>query len=119
MMNAACNSARTIFLEAIEKHAPGTWGQFLDTACGDDDTLRAEVERLLDAHILTGPFMEHPAALGVESSGDADYGVGSTIGRYKLIEKIGEGGMGVVYVAEQLGPVRRQVALKIIRPGLD
>src|SRR5262245_12387224 len=113
----AAHSARTIFLEAIENHEPDAWPQFLDTACGDDDTLRGEVQRLLEAHLLTGPFMDRPA--GAVTDHESCLPLGASIGRYKLIEKIGEGGMGVVYVAEQTDPVRRRVALKIIKPGMD
>src|SRR5262245_29014698 len=127
-MSTNCKSPRTIFLEAVENHTPETWRAFLDTACGDDDTLRLEVQRLLYAHSRTGPFTEVPAAAGriprlpLGPSGtlsDRQIPPGTTIGRYRLIEQIGEGGMGVVYVAEQTEPIHRRVALKIIRPGMD
>ena len=65
-------------------------------------------------------FMEHPAAgIFPTINFEPPEQIGTTIGRYKLLEQIGEGGMGVVYVAEQTEPVRRRVALKIIKPGMD
>src|SRR6185312_2997804 len=85
--------------------------------------LRAEVEALLAAHgAAAGSFLESPppglAAPTVPIDAALDL-AGATIGHYKLLERIGEGGMGVVYMAEQLRPVKRRVALKIIKPGLD
>jgi hypothetical protein len=125
-MPATCKSPRTIFLEAVENHAPDAWPQFLDTACGDDDTLRLEVQRLLNAHAAASRFMDRPAAPSgagilpaIHTLDNAAELLGSTIGRYQLVEQIGEGGMGVVYLAEQTEPIRRQVALKIIKPGYD
>jgi len=119
-MNAACSTARTLFLEAVENLSPDEWPRFLDAACGGDDALRQEVSRLLTAHQQASHFMEHPAAGPAATIAlPAGEFVGCTIGRYKLLEQIGEGGMGVVYVAEQTEPVRRRVALKIIKPGMD
>ncbi len=117
-MTTALKCPRSIFLEAVEQ-APHAWPAFLDAACGGDDRLRGQVERLLDAHGRLAGFMAHPAAPAATSDLPPGELVGQTIGRYKLLEQIGEGGMGVVYVAEQTEPVRRQVALKIIKPGMD
>jgi serine/threonine protein kinase/lipopolysaccharide biosynthesis regulator YciM len=120
---------RTIFLDALEKTDPSRRAAFLDQACGDNPDLREKVERLLRAHELAGTFMSAPAGKsdaigeGLRSSRPGprpiSEGPGTRIGPYKLLQQIGEGGMGVVYMAEQEKPVRRKVALKIIKPGMD
>jgi WD40 repeat protein/serine/threonine protein kinase len=94
---------------------------YLDQACGDNLALRREIESLLKAHEAPGSFLGN---LGVEVAPTQDYppikeGAGTAIGPYKLLQKIGEGGMGIVYMADQVEPVRRKVALKIIKPGMD
>ncbi|MGQ0633084.1 MAG: protein kinase domain-containing protein [Planctomycetaceae bacterium] len=112
--------AREIFLDAIERHPAGQCGAFLDAACDGDALLRQQVERLLEAHAQLNSFMAEPAAVAPPTiCGLPPEGPGTQIGPYKLLEQIGEGGMGVVYMAEQLKPVRRKVALKIIKPGMD
>ena len=109
---------------------------FLDRECGADDALRARLEALLSAHeqpetllatqaVRRDELHESPSSapgqgLTELSPPDApDEAVGQTIGRYKLLEQIGEGGCGMVYVAEQKEPVRRKVALKVIKLGMD
>ena len=119
-MSVASRSSRTIFLDALERAAPEARKQFVDSACGHDARVRSEVQRLLDAHGDLGGFMAQPAARLSEAVFNPEYEqVGAMVGRYRLLEKIGEGGMGVVYVAEQTEPVRRRVALKLIKPGID
>jgi eukaryotic-like serine/threonine-protein kinase len=112
-----------IFLAALEKGAPEERAAFLDAACKDDPDLRHRVERLLQAHPKAESFLEGPARpTGEETAAYLPTGeqVGSIIaGRYKLIEKIGEGGMGTVWVAQQTEPVKRVVALKVIKAGMD
>ncbi len=121
-MNASDNRADAIADEALslvgdERRA------FLEKACGDDVELRQTVEALLKAYQRAGDMFPPqagaestatlpPAALGFEKEGDQ-------IGRYKLLQRLGEGGCGIVYMAEQLEPVRRRVALKIIKVGMD
>jgi serine/threonine protein kinase len=94
---------------------------FLRRACGDDAKVRQRVEGLLRSHDSAGDFLEKPPPDALESGPEASVGEkpGDRIGRYKLLEQIGEGGCGVVYLAEQEEPVRRRVALKVIRPGMD
>jgi len=96
---------------------------FLDGACAGDVALRQRVEALLAAQTegggFAGPTVTDPHAQGLRAEPLAEEGPGTAIGRYKLLEQIGEGGFGVVYVAEQQEPVRRQVALKIIKLGMD
>jgi hypothetical protein len=119
-MNAELKSARSIFLAAVDQ-APGEERtKYIASACAGDETLQREVLRLLNAYDGINSFMKQPAA-GAAPTIDhqPNEHVGSIIDRYKLLEQIGEGGMGVVYVAEQSEPVRRRVALKIIKPGMD
>ena len=93
-------------------------GEFLDRACGDNQPLRREVESLLKAHDPDDSFLQAPALAATEMQPMVEK-PGSMIGPYKIREQIGEGGFGVVYVAEQEHPVRRKVALKVIKPGMD
>jgi serine/threonine protein kinase len=94
--------------------------EYLDQICADDANLRSRVEALLDVHEQEGEFLKSAPALGVtQELATISEGPGQQIGRYKLLQKIGEGGFGVVYMAEQQRPVRRKVALKIIKPGMD
>jgi eukaryotic-like serine/threonine-protein kinase len=94
---------------------------YLDNACAGDPELRRRVEALLDALERAGGFMKQPASpeRPMSLSASPTEKPGDRIGRYKLLEHIGEGGCGVVYVAEQEEPVRRRVALKIIKLGMD
>jgi len=100
--------------------AAGERAAFLARECGDDHALRARVEALLRADSEAGNFMERPlgdpGARSLHAIGEKP---GDRIGRYKLLQQIGEGGAGVVFMAEQEEPVRRRVALKIIKPGMD
>src|SRR5947209_6356526 len=103
-----------IFNEALEEPSAAARAAYLDRACGGDPAIRARVETLLGAHDRAGGFLESPAQ---PPTADVDRptpteALGTVIGPYKLMEQIGEGGMGVVYVAEQTQPVRRKVALK-------
>ncbi len=117
-------SERTIFIEALDRADPAERAAYVERACDGDADLRHRVERLLEAIDRAGSFMESPAAPaggGMTLAGFTPLleGPGTRIGPYKLLEQIGEGGMGVVYMAEQEQPVRRRVALKIIKPGMD
>jgi eukaryotic-like serine/threonine-protein kinase len=137
-----------LFLAALEQETPADRRILLDRECAADDELRRRVEALLIAHdqpdsLLDRPFfaiggigddgqtsdtdetLDHPLAPvngalhGRTASPPTAEGPGSRIGPYKLLQLIGEGGMGSVYMAEQEQPVRRRVALKIIKPGMD
>jgi serine/threonine protein kinase len=119
-MREQSNQAKSIFLEAIEQHAPERWPAFLDQACAGDVLLRAEVERLLAAQTEMGSFHEVPRS-ALLATVDERIGErpGTSIGPYKLLEPIGEGGFGIVFLAEQQEPFRRKVALKVLKPGMD
>jgi serine/threonine protein kinase/tetratricopeptide (TPR) repeat protein len=130
----------TIFHLAREKPVAER-AAFLEAACGSDDALRRRLEAILRAHDHPGSFLAGPAIdlgatlddpLEPEDGDDSgapgplegeappvSEGPGSRIGPYKLLQQIGEGGMGVIFMAEQEAPVHRKVALKIIRPGMD
>src|SRR5438094_880127 len=92
---------------------------YLDRACGSDAVLRASVEGLLRAYDEAGSFLHDSAESATKLAVPLSEKPGDRIGRYKLLQKIGEGGCGVVYMAEQEQPVRRRVALKIIKLGMD
>jgi serine/threonine protein kinase/tetratricopeptide (TPR) repeat protein len=111
---------QTIFAEALERTDPQDRAAFLDQACHGDPALRARIDRLLAQHEHAGEFLESsPLALSATVDRAVTEGPGSIIGPYKLLQQIGEGGMGTIYMAEQTRPVRRLVALKIIKPGMD
>jgi eukaryotic-like serine/threonine-protein kinase len=118
------NYAKTIFLAAIEA-PPSDRAGFLDEATAGDAALRERIEILLEAYDNPDGFLEHPvaqfgAALDLSpAEPHVAEPPGAVIGPYKLLERLGEGGMGVVYLADQQAPIRRRVALKIIKPGMD
>ena len=115
-------SEKEIFFEALDKNTPEERAAFLDGACGRDLEWRARVEALLANHFQQDAFMKKPAVEGerptIRVSPISELS-GTVIGRYKLLELIGEGGFGSVWMAEQEEPVRRRVALKVIKPGMD
>ena len=113
--------AEEIFLAAVEKSSPIERAAYLDQVCGDDAGLRRWVEGLLRSHEQGGSFLEGPLFEPQPTIDDVSQteGPGSRVGPYELLEPIGEGGMGIVYMAEQCQPVRRKVALKLIKPGMD
>jgi len=112
---------KEIFAEAIEKQTPQERAAYLNEVCGKDAELRSKIEGLLKAHQQAGEFLVVPASdANVTIDGPAQIeGPGTKIGRYELLELIGEGGMGLVYLAEQKEPVKRKVALKIVKLGMD
>ncbi len=124
---------RELFIAAVGLGDPRRWGAFLEAECAGDRELLAEVRLLLEAHREAGSFLEGPAAglaaMGESRTAPAPGGgrpeaaapdrCGAMIGPYKLLQEIGEGGMGTVFMAEQAHPVRRMVALKLIKAGMD
>jgi eukaryotic-like serine/threonine-protein kinase len=118
-MSADPQKARSIFLEAVER-TPDQRGPYLDAACGQDQELRGRVEVLLRAHEQANSLLDAPgpALLQTVDEPPAE-SPGAVIGPYRLLEPIGEGGFGVVFLAEQQHPVRRRVALKVLKPGVD
>jgi serine/threonine protein kinase len=117
---------RDIFIGALQQKNPVERQAYLADACGTDGLLRDRVETLLQVHERAGSFLEKPPAdignahmsLSLAEKPAAEE-PGSCIGPYKLLQPIGEGGMGVVWMAEQQEPVRRLVAVKVIKAGMD
>jgi serine/threonine protein kinase/tetratricopeptide (TPR) repeat protein len=111
---------KSIFGKAVELSSASARAAYLEEACHGDSRLRAEVESLLKARVDAGAFLAGPGANLTTTLDEAIIErPGTVIGPYKLLEQIGEGGMGLVFVAEQQHPVRRKVALKVIKPGMD
>jgi serine/threonine protein kinase/Tfp pilus assembly protein PilF len=109
-----------IFHQALDRSGPEERAAYVEQACAGNPDLRAAVEGLLRAHVGATGFLEHPLpeALGTVDE-SARERPGTVIGPYKLLEQIGEGGFGIVFIAEQQQPVRRKVALKVLKPGMD
>ncbi len=117
MTNAS--SLEHIFFECLAKDTPDERAAFLARACGGDTELLRRVQKMLEAHDKR--FLEHTPAV-TDAASDAPTGAetpGQRIGDYRLVERLGEGGMGTVWRAEQIEPVQRQVALKLIKAGMD
>ncbi len=121
---------KTIFHEARKILDPSQRAAYLNDACGEDEALFAQVEKLLAAEPKVGSFPEdetadtsprdHDTVASAPTvSSPISESPGTVLGRYKLLQQVGAGGFGVVYMAEQEKPVRRRVALKIIKLGMD
>jgi tetratricopeptide (TPR) repeat protein/tRNA A-37 threonylcarbamoyl transferase component Bud32 len=113
---------REIFFEALGMATPEARAAYLQGVCGGDVTLRRNVDELLKEHFSNDSLLAG-SALEAERRGIAEFRVeeapAQTIGRYKLLEKLGEGGFGEVWMAEQREPVKRRIALKILKLGMD
>ncbi len=119
MTHEAAN-LRSLFCEALDQPSAGEQAAFLDRACAGQPELRSRVEALLRAHREGSRFLGEPSGTPDDTTDEPiRERPGMVIGSYKLLEQIGVGGMGLVYVAEQHEPIKRRVALKIIKPGMD
>jgi eukaryotic-like serine/threonine-protein kinase len=109
-----------IFPAALQHTTPEQRAAYLEQACGNNPELRRNVEMLLKAHLKAGNFLaEGPAPQGATIAQPVTEAAGTMIGPYKLLEPIGEGGMGTVWMAQQSEPIKRLVAIKLIKPGMD
>src|SRR5262245_1404755 len=112
--------AKALFVELVTHVPPEQWEARLGELAGDDEELRRQVNRILAAHREAGSFLESPAqALSRTIDEPISQLPGTVIGSYKLLEPIGEGGMATVWMAQQTEPVKRLVALKLIKAGMD
>ena len=109
---------QSILSEALAKASVAERRQYLDEACGQNAELRNTLDSLLAAHDGAGEFLLRPA-LDSGTRASIVEAPGTVVGRYKLLQQIGEGGFGLVFMAEQQEPVRRRVALKVIKAGMD
>jgi WD40 repeat protein/serine/threonine protein kinase len=114
------NQIYQIFWDALQLPSEDERDAYLERACGDDHDLRRRVAKLLRAQPKAKAFLEQPIA-GPDATVDEfnQEAAGTVIGPYKLLEQIGDGGFGVVYLAEQHEPIRREVAVKVLKPGMD
>src|SRR5262249_2933227 len=108
-----------IFCDALELASPAERAAYLDRVCCEDPDLRRRVERLLEAHAEAHSFLAARPPVAATTCAQATEAPGTIIGPYQLLEPIVEGGFGVGFLAEQPQPVRRRVALKLIKPGMD
>ena len=119
-MNESLDRLESLFAATLQK-PPADRAAYLDQACADDPALRERVEALLRAQEAAGSFLESPAPSPVVTVDEQPVGEGpgTVIGPYKLLQQIGEGGMGTVWMAQQTEPVKRLVAVKLIKAGMD
>src|SRR5262249_13622545 len=117
-MAAGILAEEEIFHVARKIDSPEARADYLNQVCGQDDALRGRIAALLQVHEQERSFLKPPEP-AVTSADVAAETLGAVIGPYKLIEPIGEGGMGSVWMAQQQEPVKRLVALKLIKPGMD
>src|SRR5262245_48070351 len=110
---------KSIFLQAIEIASAEEQSLYLNEACGTDVHLRAGIDELLRDHNRPRVVLDAPDQYSPAIDQPINECPGTIIGPYKLLQQIGEGGMGVVFMAEQTEPIQRTVALKIIKPGMD
>jgi eukaryotic-like serine/threonine-protein kinase len=129
-MPADLNRAKEMFLHAVGKLSPEQWDGYVAATCGGDTELEEQVQHLLLVHREAGSFLEQPAArlgatgaFALSADGLAPHPApvtpGMAVGPYTLLEQLGAGGMGTVFLARQTEPVKRQVALKLIKSGMD
>jgi serine/threonine protein kinase len=118
-MSHALNDAKAIFLGALDCEGADELMRFIEQACGTDAAVRLRVEELLRAHQNAGAFLGGAENQDTACDQPIADGPGSSIGPYRLLQQIGEGGMGTVFMAEQAYPVQRKVALKLIKAGTD
>jgi serine/threonine protein kinase len=107
--------ARALFLHAVGSLPPEEWDGYIEGECRGDTELQRLAMRFLSIHRQAGSFLESPA-IAVDAD---EMCPGEHVGPYQLLEQIGEGGMGTVWMAEQKEPIQRRVAVKVIKAGMD
>src|SRR5215467_4347560 len=116
-MKPDADRLKEVFAQALQRKTVAERQEYLAEACQGYEELRQQLDSLLRAHEQAGDFLEQTIQL--PSADFEPEPIARVIGRYKLLEKIGEGGFGVVFLAEQEEPMLRKVALKIIKAGMD
>jgi serine/threonine protein kinase len=120
VLDMSLDKAKSLFVELVANVPPEQWDARLVEMADGDDELRRQVKKILAAHREAGSFLDSPApAIGATIEEPASEEPGDMIGSYKLLEQIGEGGMGTVWMAEQKEPIQRRVAVKVIKAGMD
>jgi serine/threonine protein kinase/Tfp pilus assembly protein PilF len=110
---------QSLFFEALEKKEPAERAAFLDEMCANDPARRDRIQNLLKRHEQAGGILPPPVSVIATTEEPREGGLGTVIGRYKLLEQIGEGGFGIVFMALQHEPIQRKVALKVLKAGMD
>ena len=119
-MPPAARSIESILAAAVEIRTEPERRQYVERACGGDGELRRRVEQLVEDHFRAGSFLESPAVSVADTVVvPSAEGPDTALGPYQVLQPIGEGGMGTVYLAQQTQPVQRKVALKVLKPGMD
>src|SRR5262245_35056698 len=119
-MTESAKDAEAVFLAALDRATPEERAAYVEQACAGDPELRRRVRELLDCHEASqGPLDVTAAGRSAADPPPAGEQPGTVIGPYKLLEPIGEGGMGTVWMAHQTRPVQRLLAVKLVKPGLD
>jgi serine/threonine protein kinase len=118
-MPPAPRSVESILAAAVEIGTEEERCRYIEQACRGDAELRRRVDQLAEDHFRAGSFLEAPAHTLATADGSPGERPGTAVGPYKLLEPLGEGGFGVVFLAEQQRPLRRRVALKVLKPGMD
>ena len=118
-MHDASPEMLSLFCAALERTSAAERAAYLESVCGTDAALRARLEALLRAHEQAASGADPAPRLSTTLDEPFTERPGTMVGPYKLLEQIGEGGFGVVFLAEQFAPVRRKVALKVLKPGMD
>ena len=108
----------SLFMTALQMQSAVQRQEFIDESCSDDSDLKAQVTALIENHLNAGSFLGSHDSTGFDDSLRAGP-AGSSIGQYRLLNKAGEGGFGIVYMAEQQQPLKRIVAIKLLKPGMD
>ena len=119
-MNAESRTAKSIFMASLRIERGAKRDAYINQACQNSETLRRRVRTLLTAHEANDSFLETPVLLMDEDCHETKPDlIGQQVGQYSLLSEIGEGGFGTVYRAEQRHPIRRTVALKLVKVGMD